>query len=142
MRHHGIRYRKISSGRYKYQLLSQYTYRTQLLGYNLRDPFVQIYPDGRLVIKKGYAWDGPSGPSIDTKNFMRGSLVHDALYQLLRYNIPFRFDKLPYCIKPYADDVLWSICVEDGMSKFRASYVRKSVQLFGGCTFTEKEKEV
>jgi hypothetical protein len=33
---------------------------------------------------KGYAWNGPSGPTLDTRNFMRGSLVHDALYQLMR----------------------------------------------------------
>ena len=40
---------------------------------------------GHLIIKRSYAWDGPSGPTIDTKNFMRGSLVHDALYQLMRH---------------------------------------------------------
>jgi len=43
--------------------------------------------DGGLLIKAGYSWDGPSGSAIDTKNFMQGSLVHDALYQLLRENI-------------------------------------------------------
>ena len=40
--------------------------------------------EGQLTIKKGYAWDGPSGPAIDTKSAMRGSLIHDAGYQLLR----------------------------------------------------------
>jgi len=37
-----------------------------------------------LLIERGYAWDGPSGPTFDTKDFMIPSLVHDALYQLLR----------------------------------------------------------
>ena len=32
----------------------------------------------------GYKWDGPSGPTIDTPNAMRASLVHDGLYQAIR----------------------------------------------------------
>ena len=46
--------------------------------------FVRLDVDGTLSIAVGYAYDGPSGPAIDTKNFMRGSLAHDALYQLMR----------------------------------------------------------
>ncbi len=30
------------------------------------------------------AWDGPSGPTVDTENSMRASLVHDVLYQAMR----------------------------------------------------------
>ncbi|HUS89668.1 MAG TPA: hypothetical protein VMW91_10000, partial [Desulfosporosinus sp.] len=37
-----------------------------------------------IVIHKGYAWDGPSGPTFDTPNFMLGSLVHDVFYQAMR----------------------------------------------------------
>ena len=37
-----------------------------------------------IEFKKGYAWDGPSGPTIDTANAMRASLVHDGLYQAMR----------------------------------------------------------
>lgn len=37
-----------------------------------------------LTIRAGYAWDGASGPTLDTKKTMRPSLVHDALYQLIR----------------------------------------------------------
>ena len=37
-----------------------------------------------LVIRDGYAWNGSSGPTPDTQKVMRPSLVHDALYQLLR----------------------------------------------------------
>lgn len=43
-----------------------------------------FFTNGRLRIETGYEWDGPSGPAIDTDNFMDGSLVHDLLYQLLR----------------------------------------------------------
>jgi len=44
--------------------------------------FMHIDCGGSLCIREGYSWDGPSGPAIDTVDFMRGSLVHDALYQL------------------------------------------------------------
>lgn len=42
---------------------------------------------GRLVIRAGYAWDGPSGPTLDTASAMLPSLVHDALYQLIREGV-------------------------------------------------------
>lgn len=37
-----------------------------------------------LEIKKGYAWDGASGPTWDTKDTITPSLVHDVLYQAIR----------------------------------------------------------
>ena len=81
---------------------------------------------GHMTVKSGYAWDGPSGPTIDTKTFMRGSLVHDALYQLIREgHLPFKF-------RNYADWMLRNICLADGMNKFRAWYVYYSVRLFAG----------
>ena len=45
--------------------------------------YVHLDTSGNLTIYKGYAWDGASGPAIDSKAFMRGSLVHDACYQLI-----------------------------------------------------------
>ena len=78
-----------------------------------------------LKIKNAYAWDGPSGPAIDTKSFMRGSLVHDALYQLMREK---HLDRKLW--RPYVDKLLRKICLEDGMSKFRAWYVYHGVRLF------------
>lgn len=38
-----------------------------------------------LHIEKGYAWDGPSGPVMDVSWLMTPSLVHDALYELMRW---------------------------------------------------------
>lgn len=37
-----------------------------------------------LTVKEEYAWDGASGPTIDTRTSMRASLIHDALYQVCR----------------------------------------------------------
>lgn len=79
---------------------------------------------GNLLIMKGYAWDGPSGPTIDTANFMRGSLVHDVLYQMIRLGL------LSTDYKDAADRLLQQMCIEDGMSKIRAWYVYRGVKRF------------
>ena len=72
---------------YKYQLVEAYTVKISIRPKkSVASPseFIVLTADGLLTINKGYAWDGPSGPALDTCNFMRGSLVHDALYQLMR----------------------------------------------------------
>lgn len=112
---------------YKYQLVGDYSVSVPIAPEsNIITPFIALSSAGQLTIRKGYAWDGPSGPTIDTKNFMRGSLVHDALYQLMRgKHLDYRVHRQP------ADAVLKQLCLEDGMSGFRAGYVYRSVQAFG-----------
>jgi hypothetical protein len=122
-----IKYRKIDS--YKYQLMDRYVHDTQWAlpkGLETGGKWVTLSKTGRLTIKKGYAWDGPSGPTIDTPNFMRGSLVHDALYQLMREKLLKQNKRKP------ADVLLWMICLKDGMSRPRADYVYHAVRTFGG----------
>ena len=71
--------------RYKFSLAQDFPLQLELRPETeIVTPFIVLTMDGLLTINKGYAWDGPSGPTIDTKSFMRGSLVHDALYQLMR----------------------------------------------------------
>ncbi|EMJ98133.1 hypothetical protein [Leptospira alstonii] len=118
---------------YKYQLVKPYNFQTEIkhitslrIGTSGVKIFVDLDPEGLLKIDAGYAWDGPSGPTIDTKTFMRGSLVHDALYQLMREE---KLDRLKY--RENADQLLKKICLEDGMNSFRASYVYRFVRLFG-----------
>jgi len=118
-------YRKLR--RYKYQLMKDYKIDIGLeVEEDIEMSFIALTADGELTIKNRYAWDGPSGPTIDTRTFMRGSLVHDALYQLMRE------EKLDYREhREYADDLLKKICLDDDMSEFRAWYVHKSVRKFG-----------
>jgi len=89
-------------------------------------PFIYLSEDGHLRVKTGYAWDGPSGLTKDTKTFMRPSLVHDVLYQLIRNGY------LEHTARATADDLLRQLCLEDGMSKFRAWYVYRAVKRFAG----------
>lgn len=80
---------------------------------------------GLLTILRGYAWDGPSGPMPDTPDAMRGSLVHDALYQLMREG------RLDTRYREVADKLLRELCLEDGMSHPMAELVYQAVHLFG-----------
>lgn len=112
---------------YKYQLHDNYIVQIDIKpAADISTEFIQLTKDGALTIKEAYAWDGPSGPTIDTLNFMRGSLVHNALYQLMRERY---IDEIT-CREP-ADRTLQKICREDGMNFIRAWWVYQGVRLFG-----------
>lgn len=112
---------------YKYTLFADYQHQTDLRIAQpvVISPVITLDANGLLTIRKGYAWDGPSGPTIDTPNFMRGSLVHDALYQLMREEM------IGQEHREYSDELLRGICLEDGMSKIRAWWVYQGVRLGG-----------
>ena len=113
---------------YKYQLVEEY-----ITDINIKPDqdidivYVKLTTAGKLTIIKSYAWDGPSGPTIDTLNFMRGSLVHDALYQLMREE---KLDKTVH--REPADKLLQQMCKEDGMTAIRAWWVYLGVRFGGG----------
>jgi hypothetical protein len=111
---------------YKYQLAAPLQIKTAITG---ECPVITEYIcldfNGTLSINEGYAWDGPSGPAIDTKTFMRGSLVHDALYQLMREK---HLDHEKW--RKTADQELARICREDGMWSVRAWWVYLGVRWF------------
>lgn len=106
---------------YKYQLAEQYSIMTPIKGYDIQSYFISMRIDGLLTIKKCYAWDGCSGPTFDDKTNMRGGLVHDALYQLMREG------KIPESYRSVADNLLRKICKEDGMNWFRDWYYFEGV---------------
>ena len=112
---------------YKYQLRENYVV---LIGirpeFEIKTNYILLSVDGTLTVVAGYAWDGPSGPTIDTLNFMRGSLVHDALYQLMRERY------LDHDLhRDAADRELQRICIEDGMSKIRSLWVYYGLRIGG-----------
>jgi len=95
---------------------------------------LSIDQSGLLKINEGYSWDGPSGPTLDTHTFMRGSLVHDALYELMRYDL---------VDKKYREDIdklLISMCKEDGMTKLRRLIVYAGIRAFGGMAADKKNR--
>jgi hypothetical protein len=70
---------------YKYQLETEYHIKASIKPTtDVVTPYIDLDIKGNLTIKRGYAWDGTSGPVIDTDENLRASLVHDAFYQLMR----------------------------------------------------------
>ena len=116
---------KYTSG-YKYQLLEDYTILlpNKFIGRGFDVKFMKLAA-GILTIRAGYAWDGASGPTIDTKTSMRGALVHDALYQAMRE------DLIPRSMKVFCDQLMHDLMVEDGMMALRAWLWLRAVKKFG-----------
>ena len=109
----------------KYQKISGYKYRVVkttwiklpwLKGLTHSGDFIKILSKGDLIALSGYAWDGPSGLTFDTKSSIRGSLWHDVGYQLIRQGV---LSKALY--KPLFDKLLYDTCLEDGMWEWRAN---------------------
>ena len=100
---------------YKYQLAEDYKIQTDIFPpVDIYTEYISLTAKGLLFIKRGYAWDGASGPTRDTKSSMRGSLVHDTLYQLMRMGL------LAFMWRYVIDKLLHRICVEDGKYRWRA----------------------
>jgi len=123
-------YRKAS--KWKYITCSEYKcYVGIVFGGAIEHPFIKI-KSGFLYIKEGYSWDGASFfPDIMT--IMRGSLVHDALYQLMREGL------LHNSRRKKADNLLRFICREDGMNKLLSDIVYYGVRFFAGYAARPKE---
>ena len=114
---------KYSKYNYKYQLKEDVVHCLD----NFTEAFSCDYfscSHGTLVIKKGYAWDGCSGPTIDTKNSMKAGLVHDCLYQAMRLGL------MSETYKSFADKTFYKILRENKMNIIRAKVWYLGVKLF------------
>lgn len=122
---------------YKYQLASDYSQSISIKPKtNIDTDFISLNVNGNLLIKKGDAWDGPSGPVIDTDENMRASLVHDALYQLMRNKF-----LVTRTHRKAADQLFKDICKDDGVSNLRASVYYKALRKFGKPSASPQNKK-
>lgn len=122
---------------YKYQLASDYRIQIPIRpAADIDTEFIRLATDGELTVKKGYAWDGPSGPVIDTKKNLRAALVHDALYQLMRNA---KLNKRTH--RKSADEIFRDICKEDGISGFRANVYYKALRNHGESAASPENKK-
>lgn len=117
-----MKYRELKG--WKYELVEPLSVAVpELRDISVEQPYIKL-SDGILKVEAGYAWDGATGVPDNPDN-MRGSLFHDALYQLIREGL------LDRKYKNFADALLRQICLEDGMGKFWADFIYKGVQMFG-----------
>ena len=91
---------------YKYQLTRDFSIHINLEAPDFAHELFE-FSKGFLYIYTGYRWDGPSGPTFDTKENMRGALIHDVLYQSMRLGI------LDQSFRDDADRILRDLMLED-----------------------------
>ena len=118
-----MKYSKIE--KYKYRLEEDEVFHTSLFGYSILNDMFELRVDGRLIVFKGYLWDGVSGPTWDSDNTMRAGLAHDVKYQMIRLCL------LPLHEKGLIDKEFKYDLLNAGMVKFRAEYYYQAVKLFG-----------
>jgi len=118
-----MKYQKIS---YKYKLVKNEYFKIPITGIEIDMEYAYLGLIGDLIVFTDYQWDGASGPTIDDKTNMRGSLVHDVLYQFLREK------KLDAKYRKIADKILFGVLREDRMPYFRAKYYYYGVRIGGG----------
>ena len=76
-----MKYRKLR--KYKYQTKEDCFLQTEIIPeQNISTTFIDLSLNGFLKIKKGYSWDGASGPSIDTD-----TLCEVVLFTMLYINL-------------------------------------------------------
>lgn len=110
---------------YKYQLRDDFWIRTAIdQGEDAHTELVSLHSTGWLHVRKYFAWDGPSGATWDNDTNMRGSLVHDALYYLMRCGL------VDARWKAEADEMLYRCMIDDGALCLRARIYRWAVRHF------------
>jgi hypothetical protein len=113
---------------YRYQLRAPYAVLLPEMRGAVEFPvstdWLEFDSDGWLRIRAGYAWDGASGPTWDTKSSMRASLAHDSLYQLCRLG------HISQEWRQVIDRIFHRMCVEDGMFSPRAWLWYHAVRIF------------
>lgn len=95
-------------------------------------PFIRIDCLGNITIKKGYAWDGCSGPTWDDKTNMVPGRDHDAGYQLMRMGV------LSPNYRGLFDQRLHDGMVARGAWGFRADYYKAAVSQFAKTAATRQ----
>ncbi len=121
---------------YRYQLVETEVLWTRLRPENhISTPFITLEVNGRMEIKWGYAYDGPSGPTIDSPSSMTPSLYHDVGYQLLRMGL------LPPEDREIIDAEFYSMLIARKMWEWRAKWWYRSVRALAASAADPKNRK-
>lgn len=121
-----IKYQDIS--KFKYVLYSEASRDLPAWQYGafMVRPCVYCSDAGHLIVRAGYPWDGPSGPTIDTKHNIAPSFWHDVGYEAIRRGV------IPPQARLYFDQLFYVDLIKKGMSKWRAKTYYRALRMFGG----------
>lgn len=130
-----MRSKIVWSAGYKYQLERDAFFDTPLRPkVEIVTDYITLLPCGQLILRKGYAWNGPNFPAIHTKRSIIASLPHDGLYQLIELGLLSDEDRrlcdmvLEYLMdEPFEGEGL----IASILRRIRASYYYTGVDLFG-----------
>ena len=139
-----MKYREVIH--YKYELMEAFTIKVDLPDTPQRsiDEFVFVR-DGDLILSKYYAWDGSTIPmkglfgiiGWNSDKFCKiASLVHDALYQLMKAEL------LDRKYKDYADRFYQFLCKEGGMPDWQANLRYWALKNFGSLKYQDMTPEI
>lgn len=124
-------YEEIAHIKYKYRCIEEFTTQTRVKGFDVATKYIHLRSNGLLTIKKNYACDGCSGPTMDDKSNMQGGFIHDALYQLLRLGLLGIGKKKFNKVRKLVDMTFRDQLKTDGMGFIRRNYYYQGVRLGG-----------
>lgn len=124
---------------YKYQLTKTFHVKTSIHPPKaIFTKFITLKTNGELTVKWGYAHDGASGPTFDTKSTFRAVTMHDPIYQLIRLK------KLDPKWRVVADEDFRRLMTEDlawWEPEFRVTLWVRELKKFGGSAADPKNKK-
>ena len=112
----------------EFRLTETVAYPTGIVGYEYEDKLVKINKLGLVTIKKGFRFSA-SGPTFDNKSSREAALVHDAIYYLSRKSVFKGVNSKK--VRLAADELFYSMLVQNGMWVWRAKLWYQSVRSFG-----------
>lgn len=112
---------------YKYQMRENAVADSRIRpGKLINHEYFAISVDGVILVRRGYAWDGASGPAIDDPGTLLPSVFHDAGYQAIQLKLLEEF------WREALDQMYESLCIECGVNPARARAHYLALRGFGG----------
>lgn len=112
---------------YRYQLCrSAQTESGIVLGDPIIQEFYTISTSGTITVKRGFAWDGASGPAIDGPGTIYASMFHDILYKAMRDGL------MDNKWRKAADKLYKRLCIHGGVGRLRAEAHYWALRFAGG----------
>jgi len=103
------------------ELVKPFSFSTPIESQGASTDFIELLPDGFLLLRKGYVWDFGSG-AWDTPDIVYASLAHDAFYELMELGL------LPKSYRKKVDRYFRQILKDSNTRTLRRTYVYLAVR--------------